>query len=66
MGSHVGGADVDPGELAQLERLAHAASVALDELEAERLRAENALQLTEIHTLEARLDELRRLRLEPS
>jgi hypothetical protein len=64
-GGHPGGGDVDPAELSQLERLAHAASVALDELEAEELRATNGLQAAALRQLEARLDELRRLIPEP-
>ena len=60
-GGHPGGADVDPAELSQLERLAHAASIAFDELEAEELRSANDLQSSTIGQLEARLDELRRL-----
>lgn len=60
-GGHPDGGDVDPAELALLERLAHAASVAIDELNSERLRAENERANSTIQELNARLDELRRL-----
>ena len=59
-GSHPAGGDIDPAELALLVELTHAAAVALDELEAERLRGETAVQASTIAELAARLDELRR------
>lgn len=60
-GGHPGGGDIDPTELVLIERLALAASIAFDELEAERLRVENGRQIADISELRARLDELRRL-----
>jgi hypothetical protein len=60
-GGHPGGGDIDPTELAFIERLAHAASIAFDELEAERLRVENTSQAAAMAELRARLDELRGL-----
>jgi hypothetical protein len=59
-GAHPSGGDIDPSELALLESLAHAAGVAYDELDAARLREENAAQSSQIGELTARLDELRR------
>ena len=61
-GAHPSGGDIDPSELALLETLAHAAGVAYDELDAARLREENASQANQIGELTARLDELRRTR----
>jgi hypothetical protein len=60
-GAHSGGGDIDPAELTLIERLAHAASIAFDELEAERLRVENSSQNAAMAELRARLDELRGL-----
>ena len=39
---HVNGSSIDPGERALLERLVDAASLALEHIDAQRLRAENA------------------------
>ncbi len=61
-GGHPDGSDVDPSEVAQLERLVGAASVALDALDAERLRAEIDAKAARVIELEARLDELRHTR----
>ncbi len=58
-GGHPDGSDVDPSEVAQLERLVGAASVALDALDAERLRADIDAKASRVDELEARLDELR-------
>ena len=59
-GGHTDGNDIDPDELRQLERLAHAASVGIDEIEAEILRADFDLKTVAFDQLNARLDELRR------
>jgi len=61
-GGHPDGSDVDPSEVAQLERLVGAASVALDALDAERLRSDIDAQASRVSELEARLDELRHAR----
>jgi hypothetical protein len=60
-GGHPSGGDVDPDEAELLETLAHAAGIAFDGLESERLRAANEVQDDTIADLKARLDELRRL-----
>jgi hypothetical protein len=59
-GGHPDGSDIDPAELALLERVAHAASVALEEQTSERLRAENEQANATIRELRVRLDEVRR------
>jgi hypothetical protein len=61
-GGHPDGSDVDPSEVAQLERLVGAASVALDALDAERLRSDIDAKASQVSELEARLDELRHAR----
>jgi hypothetical protein len=61
-GGHPDGSDVDPSEVVQLERLVGAASVALDALDAERLRADIDAKASRVDELEARLDELRHAR----
>lgn len=61
-GGHPDGSDVDPSEVAQLERLVGAASVALDALDAERLRSDIDAKTSRVSELEARLDELRHAR----
>lgn len=59
-GNHTGGSLIDPNERELLERLAYAAGLAYDQLEAQHLRAENERQRATIGDLTARLDELRR------
>jgi hypothetical protein len=51
----------DATELALLDRLVRAAGIALDVLDAERLRAENATQAATIAQLRERLDASERL-----
>jgi GAF domain-containing protein len=58
-GSHADGGALETSEIELLKRLADAAGVAFDQLEAERLRAENERQRVVIGDLTARLDELR-------
>jgi hypothetical protein len=59
-GSHTDGADIDPDESHQLGLLAKAASLGIDEIDADRLRRELDLKNSAFDQLEARLDELRR------
>jgi hypothetical protein len=58
-GSHAGGGALETGEIELLKRLADAAGIAFDQLEAQRLRDENERQRAVIGDLTARLDELR-------
>jgi hypothetical protein len=58
-GNHLNGTAIDSSERALLERLAYAAGLAFDGLEAEKLRDENERQRAVIGDLTARLDELR-------
>jgi hypothetical protein len=50
-GAHIGGAAIDSDEAAQLERLADAASLAFEQLDAQQLRAENAQLRLQLRTL---------------
>lgn len=59
-GPHRSGSDIDSAELALIEQVARSAAVALDEIDANRLRAKNVEQSATIAQLTARLDELRR------
>jgi hypothetical protein len=59
-GNHAGGSLIDPKERELLERLAYAAGLAYDQLEAQHLRDENERQRATIGDLTSRLDELRR------
>lgn len=58
-GNHVDGGGLEPGEITLLERLAEAAGLAFDQLEAQQLRDESVRQRDAITDLTARLDELR-------
>jgi hypothetical protein len=58
-GGHADGGALEADELELLERLAYAAGIAFDQLEALQLREENERQRAVIGDLTARLDELR-------
>jgi hypothetical protein len=58
-GGHANGSELDPDERALLERLVAAAGLAFDQIEAQRLRAENERQSAIIAELRARLGERR-------
>jgi hypothetical protein len=58
-GSHLDGGAAEPNEIALLERLANAAGIAFDHLDALRLREENERQRIVIADLTARLGESR-------
>ncbi len=58
-GNHSDGGGLEPGDVALLERLAEAAGLAFDQLEAQQLRDESVRQRDVITDLTARLDELR-------
>ncbi len=58
-GAHLDGGRLEPDEIALLERLAEAAGLAIDQLEAQQLRDETIRQRAVIADLTARLDELR-------
>jgi hypothetical protein len=60
-GGHNDGADIDPDESRRLGRLAKAASLGFDEIDADRLRRELEIKNAAFDQLEARLDELRRM-----
>lgn len=59
-GVHPDGSELDPEEVALLERAVTAAGLAFDQLDAQRLRAENERLLATNADLVARLDEVRR------